>query len=43
MMVSAVGYSVGKEVITFRPLRVPNGGYFLEVSQSGNPPPARSS
>jgi GntR family transcriptional regulator len=43
MVVNAVGYSVGKEAITFQSLWVPNGGYFLEVSQSGNRPPARSS
>ena len=35
MIVNAVGYSIGKEAITFQSLWVPNGGYFLEVSQSG--------
>jgi GntR family transcriptional regulator len=43
MMVNAVGYSIGKEAITFQSLWVPNGGYFLEVSQSGQRPPLRSS
>jgi GntR family transcriptional regulator len=40
MVVNAVGRSVGRESITFQSLWVPTGGYFLEISQSGNRPPA---
>jgi DNA-binding GntR family transcriptional regulator len=40
MVVNAVGRSVGRESITFQSLWVPAGGYFLEISPSGNRPPA---
>jgi GntR family transcriptional regulator len=43
MMVNAVGRSVAQEVITFQSLWVPNGGYFLEISQTGHRPQGRLS
>jgi len=36
VIVNAVGRSVGQEIITFQSLWAPAGGYFLEISPSGN-------
>jgi DNA-binding GntR family transcriptional regulator len=39
MVVNAIGRSIGQEIITFQSLFVPAGGYFLEISPSGNRAP----
>jgi GntR family transcriptional regulator len=39
MAVNAIGRSIGQEIITFQSMFVPAGGYFLEISPSGNRAP----
>lgn len=38
MVVNAIGRSIAQEIITFQSLWAPAGGYFVEISSSGNRP-----